>query len=130
MSAPEAGRFGYPPAAEQFWVRQAEAATELGIALGALALVVDDHDVAGDAHLVAVRGRIVERDGCDRARIGGISDIDDRGAEVGLVGIFGIGALAVQDLAQIGRWRQRHIEAAAGEQHAQHARQHRPCRAC
>jgi len=29
MSAPEGPRFGYPPAAEQFWVRQAEAATEL-----------------------------------------------------------------------------------------------------
>jgi SAM-dependent methyltransferase len=29
MSAPEGPRFGYPPAAEQFWVRQAEAATEI-----------------------------------------------------------------------------------------------------
>ena len=29
MSVPESGRFGYPPAAEQFWVRQAEVATEL-----------------------------------------------------------------------------------------------------
>jgi SAM-dependent methyltransferase len=29
MSAPEGPRFGYPYAAEQFWVRQAEAATEL-----------------------------------------------------------------------------------------------------
>ncbi|MEI6247355.1 MAG: class I SAM-dependent methyltransferase [Verrucomicrobiota bacterium] len=29
MSALESGRFGYPPVAEQFWVRQAEVATEL-----------------------------------------------------------------------------------------------------
>ena len=29
MSVPEARRFGYPELAERFWVRQAEAATEL-----------------------------------------------------------------------------------------------------
>ena len=36
--------------------------------LAHVALVIDDHDVAGDAHLMAVGFMIVERDGGDDAR--------------------------------------------------------------
>ena len=50
-----------------------------------IALVIDHHQIAGDAHLVAVRGRIVERDGRHQPRIGRIGDVDDRGAELLLV---------------------------------------------
>src|SRR5262249_53735179 len=54
--------------------------------LAHVALVVDDHDVARDAHLVAVRVVIVERDGGDDARLARIADIDDRGAEMMRIG--------------------------------------------
>ena len=51
-----------------------------------IALVVDDHDIADDAHLVAVRIVVIERDGRNRARIARIGNIDDRRAEMILVG--------------------------------------------
>ena len=72
---------------------------------GRVALVIDDHDVARDPRLVAVRGGVGERDGGDRARIGGIRHVEDRGAEIGAVG----------DVAHIGvTARDRHL-AGAGE---------------
>ncbi len=62
---------------------------------GRVALMIDDHDVADHARLVAVRGMVVERDGRDHARIGGIGNVDDRGAEVVLVrDVADIGMLA------------------------------------
>jgi hypothetical protein len=48
--------------------------------------VVDDHDITRDAHFVAVRLVIVERDGGDQARLARIGDIDDRGAEMIRIG--------------------------------------------
>ena len=51
-----------------------------------VAFVVDDHHVADDADLVAVRGRIIERDRRDNARMVRVGDVDDRGAELILVG--------------------------------------------
>src|SRR4029077_7996740 len=50
-----------------------------------VALVIDDHHVAHDADLVAVRARIVERDRRDHARMTRIRNIDDGGAEPVLV---------------------------------------------
>ena len=68
-----------------------------------VAFVVDDHHVADDADLVAVRVRIVERDGRDHARVAGIGDVDDGGAEPVLVG----------DVAHIGvTARDRHLAGA------------------
>ena len=57
-----------------------------------VALVIDDHYVADDTDLVAVRSRIVERDGRDHARIARIGDVDDRRAE----------QVLVRDVAHIG----------------------------
>src|SRR5262249_15580175 len=54
--------------------------------LAHVALVIDDQDVAHDAHLVAVRVVVVERDGSDNARLARIADIDDRGSEMNRVG--------------------------------------------
>jgi hypothetical protein len=54
--------------------------------LGHVALVIDDHHVADNANLVTVRGRIVERDGRNHARIVGVRDVDNGRAEVFLVG--------------------------------------------
>src|SRR5206468_6951733 len=45
------------------------------------ALMVDYHDAVGDAHLVAVRGGIIEHDSCRDAWPARIGDIDDRGAK-------------------------------------------------
>jgi hypothetical protein len=57
--------------------------------------MIDDHDVADHPRLVAVRGLVVEGDGRDHARVGGIGNVDDRGAEVVLVrDVPDIGALA------------------------------------
>ena len=67
--------------------------------------MIDDHDVAGDPHLVAVGLRIVERDRCNDARTAGIGYVEDGGAEIGAVG----------DVAHIGvASRDRHL-AGAGE---------------
>ena len=52
---------------------------------GRVALMIDDHDVADHARLVAVRRAVVERDGRDHARVRRIGNVDDRGAEVVLV---------------------------------------------
>ena len=60
-----------------------------------VALVVDQHQIADDTHLVAVRGGIVEGDGGDQARIGRIGDVDDGSAELLLVGdVADIGIMA------------------------------------
>src|ERR1044072_1344750 len=60
-----------------------------------VALVVDDHDVADDANLVAVRVRIVKLDVCDHARMNRICHVDDGGAEPVLVGdVAHIGVMA------------------------------------
>src|SRR5262245_6022551 len=48
--------------------------------------MIDDRDIPRDPHLVAVRGGIGERDGCHAARIGGIGDIEDGGAELPTIG--------------------------------------------
>ena len=57
--------------------------------------MIDDHHVADDARLVAVRGRIVEGDGRHQPGIGRIGDIDDAGAEAFLVGqVADIGVIA------------------------------------
>src|SRR6185312_16890667 len=53
--------------------------------LAHVALMIDDHDVAGDAHLMAVGFMIVERYGGDDARLPRLRDIDDGGAEMILV---------------------------------------------
>ena len=50
--------------------------------LAHVAFVIDDQDLADAARLVAVRSRIVERDGRDHARIDRIGDVDDRRAEL------------------------------------------------
>jgi hypothetical protein len=72
---------------------------------GRVALMIDDHDVARDPRLVAVRGGVGERDGRHRARIGGIGHVQDGGAQIGAVG----------DVAHIGKAaRHRHL-AGAGE---------------
>ena len=54
--------------------------------LGRVALVVDDHDVADDARLVTVRGRVVEREGRDHFWIARLRDVHDGGAKVALAG--------------------------------------------
>src|SRR5207244_10829665 len=71
-------------ALERFGERAARGGQLLGAAtdLAHVALVVDDHDVACDAHLVAVRVVVVERDGGDDARLARIAGIDDRRAEM------------------------------------------------
>jgi hypothetical protein len=51
-----------------------------------VALVIDHHDAVCDAHLVAVRGRIVDHDACRHARTPRIGDLDNRGAEAIRVG--------------------------------------------
>jgi len=47
--------------------------------------MVDHHDVAGDAHFVAMRRRIADLDRGDQARIGRVGHVNDRGAEILLV---------------------------------------------
>src|SRR5262245_63346603 len=73
---------------ERFGQRGPRSRELLGAAadLAHVALVVDDHDVARHAHLVAVRVVIVERDGGDDAWLARIADIDDRGAEMMRIG--------------------------------------------
>ena len=82
-----------------------------------VALVVDHHDIAGDTHLVAVRGRIVERDAAHDTRIGRIGDIDDRGAELFFVGdVADIGVVAGDiDLAGAGQIEMADAPHVAGE---------------
>src|SRR5215467_4142547 len=48
--------------------------------------MIDDHDIPRDPHLVAVRGGIGECDGRHAARLGGIGDIQDGGAELRTIG--------------------------------------------
>src|SRR5262245_59906835 len=64
-------------ALERFGERASRGRQLLGAAtyLAYVALVVDDHDVARDAHLVAVRVVIVERNGGDHARLARIADL-------------------------------------------------------
>jgi hypothetical protein len=50
-----------------------------------IALVIDDHDVAGHAHLVAVRAHVAHRHRGDETRIGRIGNIGNRCAEILLV---------------------------------------------
>jgi len=85
--------------------------------LAHVALVIDDHDVAHDAHLVAVRVVVVERDGGDDARLARIADIDDRRAEmirVGDVPDIGMGA-ADRDLSGAGEIEMTQAADVAGE---------------
>ena len=71
--------------------RLAQRAAHGGHLLGAppdrrhVALVVDHHDVAGNAHFVAVRGEVADVDCRNHARIGRIGDVEDRGAEIVLI---------------------------------------------
>jgi len=65
----------------------------LGRAVDALAaelaevlLDVDDHQIADDARLVAVRVGLVDRDLAQELRLARIRDVEDRGAEAVLVG--------------------------------------------
>src|SRR5262249_34414215 len=60
-------------------VVDAEAAAELRRRIVAQALMVHDHDVVGDAHLVGVPARR-DLDAAEHARAGRIRDIDDGGA--------------------------------------------------
>lgn len=48
--------------------------------------MIDDHQIAHHAHFVAMRGRIIERDARYDPWIFGIRNIDNRGAEVLLIG--------------------------------------------
>ena len=48
--------------------------------------MIDDHDIPRDPHLVAVRGGIGKCDGRHAARLGGIGDIEDGGAELRTIG--------------------------------------------
>ena len=48
--------------------------------------MVDDRHIPRDPHLVAVRGGIGERNGRHAARLGGIGDIEDCGAESRTIG--------------------------------------------
>ena len=70
-------------APERCGERAADRRQLLGAAahLAHVALMVDDHDVASDANLVAVRLVIVERDRGHEARLARIGYIDDRGPE-------------------------------------------------
>ena len=71
--------------------RLAQAAPDRRHILGAptgrrrIALMVDHHNVAGDAHFVAVRREIADRNRGDQARVGRVGNVDDRGAEILLV---------------------------------------------
>ena len=50
--------------------------------LAHIAFVIDDHDVADDAHLMAMRFIILERDRADDAWLARIGDVDDRRPEM------------------------------------------------
>ncbi len=79
--------------------------------------MIDDHDVAHDAHLVAVRVVVVERDGGDDARLARIADINDRRAEMNRIGNvpdIGMGA-ADRDLPRPGEIEMTQAADVAGE---------------
>src|SRR6266511_1195412 len=106
-------------APERCGERAADRRQLLGAAahLAHVALMVDDHDVASDANLVAVRLVIVERDRGHEARLARIGYIDDRGPEtirIGNVSDKGMGA-ADRDLTASGEIEMTQAADVAGE---------------
>src|SRR5262249_43685398 len=85
--------------------------------LAHVALMIDHHDAVCDPHLVAVRGRIVDLDGCHNPGTRRIGDVDDRRAQP-----FGIGeipekAIPVRqgDVAGAGKMEMSELSHVAGE---------------
>src|SRR5262249_52957094 len=114
------GDFGAARCAVEFLRKGGAGAGKLLCAapdLAHVALMVDHHDAVCDPHLVAVRGRIVDLDGCHNPGTTRIGDVDDRRAQPLRIGEMPDKGISVRqgDLAGAGKIEMSELPQVRGE---------------